>query len=152
MSTETLKQTIQSDLHTAMRDRDQVRTSTLRMVLTAITNEEVSGDAARELSDDETLKVLTKEGKKRKEAATAYHDAGREELAQREEAELAVLQTYLPEQLDDAALDAIVDEAVTQVGATSMAQMGQVMKVVQGQVAGRADGGAVAAKVRARLS
>lgn len=152
MSTETLKQTIQSDLHAAMRDRDQVRTSTLRMVLTAITNEEVSGDAARELSDDETLKVLTKEGKKRKEAATAYHDAGREELAQREEAELAVLQTYLPEQLDDAALDAIVDEAVTQVGATSMAQMGQVMKVVQGQVAGRADGGAVAAKVRARLS
>lgn len=152
MSTETLKQTIQSDLHTAMRDRDQVRTSTLRMVLTAITNEEVSGDAARELSDDETLKVLTKEGKKRKEAATAYHDAGREELAQREEAELAVLQTYLPEQLDDDALDAIVDEAVTQVGATSMAQMGQVMKVVQGQVAGRADGGAVAAKVRARLS
>lgn len=152
MSTESLKQTLQSDLHAAMRERDQVRTSTLRMVLAAITTEEVSGDTARELSDDETLRVVTKEGKKRKEAAAAFREAGRDELAAGEEAELAVLETYLPEQLDDAALEQIVDRAVADTGATSMAQMGQVMKTVQAQVAGRADGAAVAAKVRARLS
>lgn len=152
MSTESLKQTLQSDLHTAMRERDQVRTSTLRMALAAITTEEVSGASARELGDDETLKVVAKEGKKRREAATAYRDAGRGELAAGEEAELAILETYLPEQLDDAAVDAIVERVVTDSGATSMAQMGQVMKAVQAEVAGRADGGAVAAKVRARLS
>lgn len=152
MSTDSLKQTLQRDLHGAMRERDQVRTSTLRMVLTAITNEEVAGTESRELTDEETLKVLAKEGKKRKEAATAYREAGREELAAKEDAELEVLQTYLPEQLGDAQLSAIVDRAVGEVGATSMAQMGQVMQRVQAEVAGRADGSVVAAKVRARLS
>ncbi|GAB3110134.1 GatB/YqeY domain-containing protein [Janibacter alkaliphilus] len=152
MSSETLKQTIQDDLRTAMRARDQVRTSTLRMVLTAISTAEVAGTEAKELTDAETLTVLTKESKKRKESATAYRDAGRDELAATEEAELAVLETYLPQQLEDGEVDAIVDRAIAETGADSMAQMGQVMKRVQAQVAGRADGGAVAAKVRARLS
>ena len=149
--TDTLKATIQHDLHDSMRQRDQVRSSTLRMVLAAITTEEVSGDTARTLAEDETLKVVAKEAKKRREASSAYTDAGRPELAAKEDAELEVLQGYLPEQLDDAALAAIVDRAIASTGATGMAQMGQVMKVAQGEVAGRADGGAVAAMVKARL-
>lgn len=150
--TDTLKATLQHDLHSAMRAREQVRVATLRMVLTGISNAEVSGESARELSDDETLKVVAKEAKKRKESATAYRDAGRPELAEREEAELAVLETYLPAQLGDDELTAIVDRAIEQVGATSMAQMGQVMKAAQTEAAGRADGGAIAAKVKARLA
>ena len=150
--TDTLKATLQHDLHAAMRAREEVRVATLRMTLTAISNEEVSGTTARELSDEETLKVVAKEAKKRKESATAYRDAGRPELAEREEAELVVLEAYLPAQLGDDELTAIVDRAVEQVGATSMAQMGQVMKVAQAEIAGRADGGAVAAKVKARLA
>ena len=149
---ESLKATIQHDLHDAMRARDQVRSATLRMALAAVTTEEVAGDTARELTDAETLKVLAKEAKKRKESAQAYHDAGRAELAEREEAELAVIEAYLPEQLDEAELTSIVDRAIAATGATGMAQMGQVMKVAQAEVAGRADGGAVAALVRARLS
>ena len=150
--TDTLKATLQHDLHTAMRAREQVRVATLRMVLTGISNAEVSGESARELSDDETLKVVAKEAKKRKESATAYRDAQRPELADREEAELAVLEGYLPEQMGDEELTAIVDRAIEQVGATSMAQMGQVMKLAQGEAAGRADGGAIAARVKARLA
>ncbi|MGE9784377.1 GatB/YqeY domain-containing protein [Janibacter sp. G368] len=150
--TDSLKATLQHDLHDAMRGREQVRVATLRMTLTAISNAEVAGESARELSDDETLKVVAKEAKKRKESATAYRDAGRPELAEREEAELVVLEAYLPAQLGDDELTAIVDRAVEQVGATSMAQMGQVMKVAQAEIAGRADGGAVAAKVKARLA
>ena len=149
---DSLKATLQSDLTTAMRAREQVRVATLRMTLAAISTAEVAGTEARELDDAETLKVVAKEAKKRKESATAYRDAGRPELAEQEEAELAVLESYLPEQLGDEELTAIVDRAVAQVGATSMAQMGQVMKVAQGEVAGRADGGAVAAKVKARLA
>lgn len=150
--TDTLKATLQHDLHAAMRAREQVRVATLRMTLTGISNAEVSGESARQLSDDETLKVVAKEAKKRKESATAYRDAGRPELAEREEAELAVLETYLPAQLGDDELTAIVDRAIEQVGATSMAQMGQVMKAAQAEAAGRADGGAIAAKVKARLA
>ncbi|HEV7146922.1 MAG TPA: GatB/YqeY domain-containing protein, partial [Pedococcus sp.] len=108
MSTPSLKATVQHDLTTAMRERDQLRTGTLRMVLTAITNEEVAGKESRELSDDDVLKVLTKEAKKRKEAASAYADASRPELADRELAELSILETYLPAQLSDAELQAIV--------------------------------------------
>ena len=150
--TDTLKATLQHDLHTAMRAREQVRVATLRMVLTGISNAEVSGESARELSDDETLKVVAKEAKKRKESATAYRDAGRDELAATEEAELAVLETYLPQQLEDGEVDAIVDRAIAETGADSMAQMGQVMKSAQAEAAGRADGGAIAAKVKARLA
>lgn len=147
-----LKETVQSDLHAAMRDRDQVRAGTLRMVLTAITNEEVAGKQARELSDDEVLKVLAKEAKKRKEAATAYTGAGRPELAERENAELTVLESYLPAQLDDAELERLVAQAIDETGATGMPQMGLVMKAAQTLVAGRADGGRVAAAVKAALA
>lgn len=149
---DSLKATLQSDLTAAMRAREQVRVDTLRMVLTGISTAEVSGTEARTLSEAETLKVVMKEAKKRKESAGAYRDAGRPELAEREEAELVVLEVYLPEQLDDAELTAIVDRAIAEVGATSMAQMGQVMTAAQTEVAGRADGGAVAAKVKARLA
>jgi uncharacterized protein YqeY len=152
MSEQTLKATVQSDLHDAMRARDKVRAGALRMALTSITNEEVAGREARELSDDEVLKVLAKEAKKRKEAATAFRDAGHPERAEAEEAELAVLEGYLPAQLGDDELQALVSQAVTETGATGMQQMGQVMKAAQGLVAGRADGGRVAAAVKAALA
>lgn len=152
MSEQTLKATVQRDLTTAMRERDQVRAGTLRMALTAISTEEVSGTQARELGDDEVLTVLAREAKKRKEAATAFADAGRPELAAKEEAELAVLEAYLPAQLSDAELEAVVATAIEQTGATGMQQMGQVMKAAQAVVAGRADGGRVAAIVKATLS
>lgn len=152
MSEQSLKATVQRDLTTAMRERDSVRAATLRMALTAITTEEVAGTASRELGDDEVLRVLAKEAKKRKEASAAYTDAGRAELAAQEDAELAVLEAYLPTQLSDDELSAIVARAVEETGATGMAQLGQVMKVAQPLVAGRADGGRVAAAVRSALS
>ena len=152
MTDDTLKARLQHDLHDAMRARDTVRSGTLRMTLTAITNAEVAGDEARELSDDEVLKVVAKEAKERKEAAAAFTGAGRPELAATEEAELLVLEGYLPAQLDDEALRAIVDRAVAATGATGMPQLGMVMKAAQGEVAGRADGGRVAAVVKQVLS
>ena len=152
MSEQSLKATVQDDLTAAIRGRDQLRAGTLRLALTAITTEEVSGKEARELTDDEVLKVLAKEAKKRKEAAAAYADAGRAELAEREEAEYAVLDGYLPAQLSDEELAEIVARAVEQTGATGMPQMGQVMKAAQAVVAGRADGGRVAAVVKAALA
>ena len=152
MTQQSLKATVQSDLTDAIRQRDAVRSGTLRLALTSITNEEVSGTEARELSDAEVLKVLAKEAKKRKEAATAYAGAGRPELAAKEEAELAVLEAYLPAQLSDDELTSIVAAAIEQTGATGMPQLGQVMKVAQGVVAGRADGGRVAAAVKAALA
>jgi len=150
--TSQLKSTLRTDLHASMREQDRLRSETLRMALTAITNEEVSGKTARELSDDEVLKVLAREAKKRREAATAYTGAKRPELAAKEEAELAILEAYLPAQLSDAELEALVARAVTETGATGMAQMGQVMKVAGALVAGRADGGRVAAIVKSVLS
>jgi uncharacterized protein YqeY len=152
MSEQSLKATVQRDLTAAMRERDQVRAGTLRMALTAISTEEVSGKEARELTDDDVLKVLAKEAKKRKEAATAFTDAGRPELAAKEDAELAVLEAYLPAQISDAELESIVAKAVEATGATGMQHMGQVMKAAQAVVAGRADGGRVAAVVKATLS
>jgi uncharacterized protein len=152
MTDTTLKARIQHDLHDAMRAKDKVRSSTLRMVLTSITTAEVAGDEARELSDEEVLKVVAREAKKRKEASAAYRDANRPELADTEDAELAVLGGYLPAQLGDGELREIVARAVTSTGATGMPQMGQVMKVAQGEVAGRADGGRVAAVVREVLA
>lgn len=146
-----LKDTLQHDLHDAMRAKDKVRSGTLRMALTAVANEEVAGTSARVLSDDEVLKVLAKEAKKRREASEAYVGAGRQELADQEQAELAVLEAYLPAQLDDAALDEMATAAVAEVGATGMAQMGQVMKVLQPKVAGRAEGGRIAAAVKRAL-
>lgn len=152
MTATSLKAQLQSDLHDAMRAKDKVRSATLRMALTAVTTAEVAGDEARELGDDEVLKVLVKEGKKRREAATAYRDAGREELATAEEAELAVLEGYLPAQLGDDELRAIVERAVAATGASGMQDMGRVMKAAQGEVAGRAEGGRVAAVVKETLA
>jgi uncharacterized protein len=148
----TLKEQLQADLTAAMRARDQVGASTLRMALTAVTTEEVSGTQHRQLTDDDVLKVLTKEAKKRREAATAYVGAGRPELAAQEEAELAVLEGYLPMQLTDEELDRIVREAVASSGASGMPQMGLAMKAASAAVAGRAEGGRVAALVRTVLA
>lgn len=147
-----LKATLQHHLTEAMRAQDKVRAGTLRMVLTAVTTEEVAGRTHRELTEEELLRVVAKEGKKRREAAAAYADAGRPELAAQEEAELAVLEEYLPAQLEDAELAEIARQAVAELGATGPAAMGQVMKVVQPRVAGRAEGGRVAAAVRAALA
>jgi hypothetical protein len=147
-----LKQTLRTDLHQAMRAKDELRTATIRMVLTAITNEEVAGEVARELSDDEVLAVLRREAKKRREAATAYADGGRPERAEREKAELGVVEGYLPAQLGDDELADLVRTAVQQTGAQGKKAMGQVMKAVQVLVAGRADGGRVSAEVRRQLA
>ena len=146
--TSQLKSTLRSDLHTSIRERDQVRSATLRMALTAVTNEEVSGSTVRELSDNEVLKVLAKEAKKRREAATAYLEAKRPELAAKEEAELAFLQAYL---LSEPELQALVAQAISETGATGMPQLGLVMKAATSLVAGRAEGGRVAAVVKSAL-
>jgi uncharacterized protein YqeY len=146
-----LKDRLQNDLTTAMKARDELRTATLRMVLTAVKNEEVAGGTARELDDAEVLKVLAREGKKRRESAEAYVAAGRTELADREVAEGGVIDEYLPAQLSDADLESLVAAAVAETGATSPQQMGAVMKVVTPRVAGRAEGGRVAAAVKRAL-
>jgi uncharacterized protein YqeY len=148
----TLKQTLRDDLTSAIREQDEVRVATLRMVLTAITNEEVAGDVARELSDDDVQAVLRREAKKRREAATAFADGGRPERADRERAEMAVIDGYLPAQLDDAALAELVSAAIRDTGAEGMKAMGQVMKAASAAVAGRAEGGRVAAEVRRQLA
>ena len=147
-----LKEQLRADLTDAMRAKDDVRRSTLRMALTAVTNEEVAGKQARELSDDEVLKVLARELKKRREAATAYAEAGHPDRAASEIAEAAVLESYLPAQLDDDELIALVASAIAEIGASGPQEMGQVMKVVQPKVAGRADGGRVAAEVKRQLT
>lgn len=148
-----LKATLRNDLTDAIRAKDKTRASTLRMALTAVSTAEVAGTEATELSDDEVLKVLTKEGKKRREAAEAYDGAGRTELAAQERAELEILEAYLPAQLDDTELDQLAAEAVAEVGGTpGIKQLGVVMKVLQPKVAGRAEGGRVAAAVRRALT
>lgn len=147
----TLKETLHADLTDAMRARDELTLAVLRMALTAVTNEEVSGKQARELSDDEVLTVLRREIKKRREAAQAFADAGRADRSERELAEAGVLEAYLPAQLSDDELADIVRTSVAASGATGPQQMGPVMKVVQPLVAGRADGSRVAAEVRRQL-
>ena len=147
-----LKERLRADLNTAMRARDSVRLRTLRMVLTSITNEEVSGDTARELSDDEIVTVLIREARKRREAAEAFESAGRAEQAAAERAEGDVLAGYLPAQLTNDELTAIVSAAIAETGATGMPGMGMVMKTVTPRVAGRADGARVAAEVRRQLT
>jgi len=147
-----LKDRLRADLNAAMRARDQVRMRTLRMALTSITNEEVAGASARELTDDEVVKVLTREARKRREAAEAFSAAGRSDQAAAERAEGDVLAGYLPAQLSDDELAALVDAAIAETGASGMAGLGQVMKTVTPRVAGRADGARVAAEVRRRLS
>ena len=149
-----LKDRLRADLTTAIKGRDEVRSSTLRMVLTAITNAEVAGKEQRELSDDDIVGVLSTEAKKRREAAIAFEDGGRAEMATKEKAEAAVLADYLPEQLTAEDVASIVSAAIEQVGAAGegMKAMGKVMGVVQPQTRGRADGGAVAAEVRRQLA
>jgi uncharacterized protein YqeY len=149
-----LKDRLRADLTTAIKARDEVRSSTLRMVLTAITNAEVAGKEARELSDDDIIGVLSSEGKKRREAATAFADGGRPEMAAKETAEAAVIADYLPEQLSDQEIADLVTSAIAQTGAAGegMKAMGKIMGVVTPQVKGRADGGAVAAEVRRQLA
>ena len=146
-----LKDRLRTDLTTAMKGRDELSTATLRMVLSAVSAEEVAGKEARELSDDDVMAVLRREAKKRREAAEAFAGAGRAEQAERERAEEGVIATYLPAQLDDADLAAIVADVVTSTGASGMKDMGKVMGAVQGKVAGRAEGGRVAAEVRRQL-
>jgi uncharacterized protein YqeY len=147
-----LKEKLRADMVAAMKSKDEVRLSTLRMVLTAVSTEEVAGKAARELSDDDVLKVVMREAKKRREAAEAYDGAGRPELAERERAEGMVLDDYLPAQLSDEELGALVADAIAEVGAAGPQAMGQVMKTVQPKVAGRAEGGRVAAEVKRQLA
>jgi uncharacterized protein YqeY len=148
-----LKDRLRTDLTAAIKARDEVRSSTIRMVLSAITNAEVAGKEARELSDDDVVGVLSTEAKKRREAATAFEDGGRTEMAAKERAEAAVIADYLPEQLDADAISALVADAIEQTGAAGegMRAMGKVMGVVTPQTKGRADGGAVAAEVRRQL-
>jgi uncharacterized protein len=147
----TLKGQLQADLTAAIKGRDELRAATLRMALTAITNAEVAGKQARQLSDDEVIAVLAKEAKKRREAAEAFSSGGRREQAERELAEGAVLDEYLPAQIGDDELRDIVATAIADTGAAGPKAMGQVMKVVTPQVKGRAEGARVAAEVRRQL-
>jgi uncharacterized protein len=147
-----LKDRIRADLTTSMKDRDEVRTRTLRMVLTEISKEEVSGTSSRELDDAEIQRLLTREAKRRREAADAFRDAGRTDQAAAEQAEGEVLAEYLPAQLDDAELTSLVAAAIAETGASGPGAMGQVMKAVTPKVAGRADGARVATEVRRQLA
>ncbi|MEU5032491.1 GatB/YqeY domain-containing protein [Streptomyces milbemycinicus] len=153
--TTTLKSRLQDDLTAAIKTRDELRSSTLRLTLTAIQKEEVAGETARELSDAEVEKIIAREAKKRREAADAFAQGGRAEQAERERAEGVVLAEYLPKQLTDEELDALVAEAVQEAaagGAQGPRAMGAVMKIVNPKVAGRAEGGRVAAAVKRRLA
>ena len=148
-----LKDRLRADLTTAIKARDEVRSSTLRMLLTAITNAEVAGKAHRELSDDDIVGVLSTEAKKRREAATAFADGGRLEMADKERAEGVVIGDYLPAQLTEDEIAEIVSAAIAQAGAAGegMRAMGKVMGLVTPQVKGKADGSVVAAEVRRQL-
>lgn len=148
-----LKDRLRSDLTASMKAHDALRSSTLRMVLTAVTNAEVAGKEARELTDDDVLTVLTSEAKKRREAAEAFEAGNRPELAQKERDEAAVLAEYLPEQLSADEVRALVTSTIEQLGVAGdgMKAMGRVMGALQPQVKGRADGGVVAAEVKKAL-
>jgi uncharacterized protein len=148
----TLKDQLRADLTAAMKARDDTRTRTLRMALTAISTEEVSGSAAHDLTDEQVIRILTREAKRRREAATAFAEAGRADQAAAEEAEEKVLTGYLPAQLDDADLAALVAAAIAETGAQGPSGIGPVMKVVTPRVAGRADGSRIAAMVRSQLA
>ncbi|WP_018637426.1 GatB/YqeY domain-containing protein [Parafrankia elaeagni] len=148
----TLKERLRSDLTSALRARDELRLSTLRLAVAAVKDAEVAGDAARELDDAEVEKILAREVRKRREAAEAFAGAGRAEQASREHAEGDVLAGYLPSQLGDEELAAIVDSVLAELGLSGPKAMGPVMKATQARVAGRADGRRVSDLVRARLT
>lgn len=143
---------IQTDLTTSMKARDELTTTVLRSALAAIKEARVAGDAARELDDDAVQAVVAREAKKRDEAAAAFADAGRDEQAARERAEGEVLARYLPQKLDQAELEALVERVLAAGGFTTPKDMGAAMKAVQAEVAGRADGKAVSGLVKARLA
>ncbi|MER7609947.1 GatB/YqeY domain-containing protein [Nocardioides sp. NPDC127503] len=150
----TLKDQLRTDLTSAMKARDKERAGTLRMVMASITEAEVAGKEAKELTDDEIITILTREAKKRREAATAFADGGRAEQAEKETAEAAVITEYLPAQLSAEEISDLVSKAIAQTGAADdgMRAMGKVMGILTPQTKGRADGGAVAAEVRKQLA
>jgi uncharacterized protein len=148
----TLKARLEQDLRAAMKARDELVTSTLRMALAAVHTAEVAGAAARELSDDEVLAVLAREAKKRRESATAYAAGRRDDLASKERAEEEILAAYLPAQLTDDELRKLVAEAIDTGGFRGMSNMGPAMRAAQAAVAGRAEGGRVAVEVRRQLT
>ncbi len=147
-----IKEQLRSDLTDAIRSRDEVTSGTIRMVLTSITNEEVAGKSARELSDEEVITVLSREAKKRREAADAFELGGRHEKAALERSEGEVIAKYLPTQLSQAELSQMIADAIVETGATDPAGMGLVMKILSPKIAGRADGGVVSAAVKSALS
>ena len=146
-----LKEKLQADLTEAIRGRDEVKSGTIRMLLTAITNEEVAGKAAKVLTDSEIITVLSRETKKRREAVEAFTAAKRDDLANKEKAEAAVIAQYLPEQLSEAEIKKMIADAITETNAAGPAGMGLVMKVLQPKIAGKADGGIVSSLVKAAL-
>jgi uncharacterized protein YqeY len=152
-ATPTLKERLRADLTTAMKARDKVRSATIRMVLSAISEAEVAGTEAKELSDSQVLDVVVREAKKRREAEEAYVAADRPELAEKERAEAGVLSDYLPQQLSAEEVAIVVREAIAETGAAELGPrgMGKVMGVVTPRTKGRADGAAVAAEVRRQL-
>ena len=147
-----LKERLREDLTEAIRSRDEVASGTIRMVLTAITNEEVSGKSVRELTEAEVITVLSREAKKRREAAEAFDVGARPEKATLERAEGEVIAKYLPAQLSDADLAQMIKEAIAETGVAGPAGMGLVMKALSPKIAGRADGAAVSAAVKAALA
>ena len=147
-----LKEKLQSDLTDAIRARDEVKSGTVRMLLAAITTEEVAGKAARVLNDSEIITVLSREAKKRREAVEAYTQAKRDDLANKEKAEAAVIALYLPEQLSEDQIKQMITEAIAKTNATGPAGMGLVMKELQPKIAGKADGGLVSTLVKAALA
>lgn len=147
-----LKERIRADLTASMKNRDELRTRTLRMVLAEISKEEVSGTSARELDDAEVERVVAREAKRRREAAEAFSGAGRADQAAAEQAEGEVLAGDLPAQLDDAELSSLVAAAIAATGASGPSAMGQVMKEVNPKIAGRAAGARVATEVRRQLA
>jgi uncharacterized protein YqeY len=147
-----LKEKLQNDLTEAMRARDEVRSATIRMILTAIKNEEVSGKEARDLNDQEVITVLSREAKKRREAAEAFEQAGAADRAANEKVEGVIIAEYLPAQLSESEIKDLIAAAIKETGASGPQQMGLVMKSIQPKIAGRADGGLVSSLVKAALS
>ena len=147
-----LKETLKSDLTEAIRSSDKVVSGTIRMVLTAITNEEVSGKEARVLSDEEIITVLSREAKKRREAAEEFAKAGRTDRAADEKAEGEVIAKYLPAQLSEGDIKKLIADAVASTGAAGPADMGKVMGAIKPKIAGKADGALVSSLVKAALA
>ena len=147
-----LKEILQHDLTEAIRSRDELKSGTIRMVLTAITNEEVSGKEARTLTEPELITVLSREAKKRREAAEAFSEGGRPDRAEREKLEGEFIITYLPAQLSETEIKELISAAIAETGASGPAGMGQVMKIISPKIAGKADGGTVSALVKAALT